>query len=177
MEKWKGIAGFPNYEVSNRGQVRSLPRLAKCRRNGVRSVAGKILKQYKAKGYPCASLIKDGRSRSFAVHRLVLDAFRGPKSSPLMVCRHLDGIRTNNRISNLVWGTNQENSDDRHRHGTTHRPDGEENSQAKLTEKQVLRIRKLYATGEYTQTAIATAYGVTSINVHFIIHRRTWKHI
>jgi len=177
MENWKGIAGFPNYEVSDCGQVRSLPRLAKCGRGGMRSVVGGIKKLGRRYGYPIAALYGGGRLRTFTVHRLVLDAFRGPKPVPGMECRHLDGIRTNNRLSNLVWGTARENSDDKRKHGTMAYLAGEKHPRAKLTDKKVLRIRKLYATGEYTMAAIATAYGVNPITVHFIIHRKRWKHI
>jgi len=182
MEKWKGIEGYPYYEVSNRGRVRSLSRRVLCG-GGMRSVVGRILKTKKTKyGYPELNLCKDkdGRLPTFLVHRLVLDAFRGPKPDPRMVCRHLDGDPTNNRLANLVWGTYKENMADkkRHgRHGTTYSAAGETNPGVKLTDKKVLRIRKLYATGEYTQTAIAAAYGVSTAIVHDIVRRKAWKHI
>jgi hypothetical protein len=50
-----------------------------------------------------------GRTR--AVHRLVLMAWRGvPKRR--MDARHLDGVPTNNRLSNLCWGTRKQNHRD-----------------------------------------------------------------
>lgn len=52
------------------------------------------------------------------VHRLVLLAFVGPARSKSHVCRHLDGNPANNTLSNLAWGTQQQNWDDRRRHGT-----------------------------------------------------------
>jgi len=174
MEKWKVVEDYPHYEVSNRGQVRSLSRFIKFGEKRL-WVVGRIMKLCNGPGsYHVVTLYKDGR-RMFYIHRLVLDAFRGPPPAPGMVCRHLDGDPLNNRISNLVWGTYKENADDRHRHGTTQ--NGENHSLAKMTDKKVLRIRKLYATGEYTMAAIATAYGVYDSTVHRIIHRRTWKHI
>jgi len=176
MEKWKVIADYPNYEVSDRGQVRSLTRPAYCGNGRMRLVVGKIRKMVTSAGYLRVTLCKDGGQRSFTVHRLVLDAFRGPKPNPRMECRHLDGDSLNNRLSNLVWGTCKENMADKKRHGTS-RAVGETNPGAKLTEKQVLRIRKLYATGEYSQTALAAAYGVTAANVHDIVHRNNWRHI
>jgi len=179
MEKWKVIEGYPYYEVSNRGQVRSLPRLVRCRGGGSRLVVGGIRKLCKVPGggYYVVSLHNDGGQKRFYIHRLVLDAFRGPKPNPRMVCRHLDGDPTNNRRSNLVWGTCQENADDMRRHGTVDRPAGEKHPCAKLTDKKVLRIRKLYATGEYTLAAIATAYGVTAVCVRDVVRRITWKHL
>lgn len=52
---------------------------------------------------------------------------------------------------------------------------GGQNSQAKLTEDDVRRIRTLYP--RYSQTAIAEAYGITQAAVGYIIRRKTWKHV
>src|SRR5580765_1006210 len=51
------------------------------------------------------------------IAHLVLEAFVGLR--PLgMVCRHLDGDRNNNNLSNLAWGTPSENVRDSVLHGT-----------------------------------------------------------
>jgi len=181
MEKWKVVEGYPHYEVSNRGQVRSLSRLVKCgTRSKGRKFKGMILKPwlttYKGKGwYRTVALCEDGARRSFYIHRLVLTAFRGP--APGMVCRHLDGDSLNNRLANLVWGTCKENMADKKRHGTMPYFVGEDNPSAKLTEGKVLKCRRLFATGNYTLTALAVWCGVKVTSMHHIIHRRTWKHI
>lgn len=49
------------------------------------------------------------------VHRLVLRAFVGA-CPPGQVCRHLNGDKKDNRLSNLAWGTLLENRQDRTRH-------------------------------------------------------------
>ena len=46
------------------------------------------------------------------VHRLVLEAFVGPCPEG-MECRHLEGDTANNALSNLAWGTPQENAADK----------------------------------------------------------------
>lgn len=51
------------------------------------------------------------------VHLLILEAFQGPRPEGT-VTRHLDGDKTNNRLSNLRRGTPAENSQDAMRHGT-----------------------------------------------------------
>lgn len=51
------------------------------------------------------------------VHRLVLETFKGP-CPPGMTCRHLDRDRTNNRLSNLKWGTSEEQKADMRKHDT-----------------------------------------------------------
>jgi len=179
MEKWKVIAEYPHYEVSNRGQVRSLPRIVKCgTRSKGRKFKGRILKPWittnKGKGwYRTVSLCSDGSPRSFVIHRLVLTAFRGPALG--RHCRHLDGDSLNNRLANLVWGTCQENMNDKKRHGTE--GTGSKNPMAKLTEGKVLKCRRLFATGNYTLTALAAWCGIAVSSMHHIIHRKTWKHI
>ena len=54
---------------------------------------------------------------------------------------------------------------------------GEKSSSAKLTEKEVLEIRELYATGNYTQKELGLKYNVNRCTICDIINRRTWKHI
>jgi DNA invertase Pin-like site-specific DNA recombinase len=54
---------------------------------------------------------------------------------------------------------------------------GENNPQAKITENQVLQIRKEYETGKYTYDDIAIKFGLKKDNIYRIITRKTWKHI
>jgi hypothetical protein len=70
-------------------------------------------------GYPNVTLSHAGKSWLRRVHTLVLDAFVGPRPQG-MVCCHIDGVRTNNLLSNLRWGTSSENNYDIVRHGHHH---------------------------------------------------------
>lgn len=66
-------------------------------------------------GYPTVEV--DGRRLS--VHILICETFYGPRpSTSRHEVRHLNGIRTDNRLENLRWGTVSENALDRVRHGT-----------------------------------------------------------
>jgi len=107
-EKWKRIPGYPMYEVSNKGRVKS---------NASASTPGKILKNVKnGKGYLVVKLAK-GSSRGNngytlkQVHRLVAEAFiEVPdelKDIPLdqLQVDHINIIREDNSISNLRWCT------------------------------------------------------------------------
>jgi hypothetical protein len=73
-------------------------------------------------GYPCV-LLSDGTGRrvKYRVHRAVIETFVGPMPRPGMEVRHLDGVKPNNDVSNLAWGTQRDNADDRERHGRTAR--------------------------------------------------------
>lgn len=46
------------------------------------------------------------------VHRIVLFTFLG-RPEPGQVARHLNGVKTDNRLENLCWGTHSENLQDR----------------------------------------------------------------
>lgn len=50
------------------------------------------------------------------VHVLVLEAFVGPRP-PGMECLHSNDVGTDNRLSNLRWGTHSENLNDLVRNG------------------------------------------------------------
>lgn len=50
------------------------------------------------------------------------------------------------------------------------------NSNAKLGESDVIKIRELYASG-VNQCAIGRMYGVTNAAVHMIVKRKSWKHV
>ena len=52
---------------------------------------------------------------------------------------------------------------------------GEQVNTVKLTEKQVLKIRKMYRTGKYTQKQLAKIFNVNQTNISWIVTNRTWK--
>lgn len=51
---------------------------------------------------------------------------------------------------------------------------GAANSSAKLSEAEVAQIREKYATGRYTQTALATEYGVRQSTIWSIVRGKGW---
>lgn len=71
-------------------------------------------------GYEQVKLYEDGTHRFRRVHHLVLEAFVGPRPAG-METRHLNGVRADNRLENLAWGTPTENAADKIRHGTATR--------------------------------------------------------
>ena len=54
---------------------------------------------------------------------------------------------------------------------------GEKHINAKLTENQVLEIRKLYPTGNYTQRQLARLFNVNQQTIYQIINRKIWNHL
>jgi hypothetical protein len=119
--KWKPVKGYEGlYEVSNKGQVRTLKRVWNS--GPEHRIARQIQPKIKAakpdrNGYVRLTLSKKGIKSRKSVHTLVLEAFVGPAPEGYE-CRHLDGNKENNCQENLCWGTPQENAADRKKHGT-----------------------------------------------------------
>ncbi len=124
-EQWAKIPGWP-YEVSNAGEIR---------RNG------RTLKPTIRDGYSQICLVDGTRRLCTCINRLMLIAFVSLPTNGQQ-SRHLNGDRQDNRLCNLVWGTAQENIDDRDHHGMTAR--GQKNGGAKLSWAQVVEIRCHY---------------------------------
>jgi len=100
---WRPVPGYEGrYEVSDQGDVRSL------RRPGVR---GGVLSSWDVRGYRFIWLCANGDKKAIGIHRLVLRAHVGPET-PGDQARHLNGVRHDNRLSNLAWGTASQNQRD-----------------------------------------------------------------
>ena len=110
-EVWKPVKGYEgSYEVSDLGNVRSLDREVEKSNGQVYRCRGKELAKIpEVGGYLRVGLYIKGKISKLLIHRLVLEAFVG-ECPEGMETRHLDGDPTNNRLSNLVWGTSQENT-------------------------------------------------------------------
>lgn len=151
---WLPLPADPFLFVSEDGEVVSLHK------------SGRILKASLSGEYQGVKVA--GVTRH--IHRLVCETFHGPRH--VMVVRHLDGDRKNNRLSNLAWGTPLENSEDQARHGT--RMCGERNPQSRLTRSAVEQMRQLRTTGR-TFKSIAKQFGVSPMTAHRAITGGTWK--
>ena len=153
-ETWKPVVGLENrYEVSSLGRVRN-------------SQSGHELRPRKRNKYGhigFALYNGCGQVLYRTAHSLVAEAFLGPRPSGQEV-RHLNGVPTDNRVSNLAYGTRSENHRDCYVYGGKH-------GRGKLSKDQVLEIKALLASG-VRQTDIAKQFGVNDGTIH---HIRTGK--
>jgi hypothetical protein len=111
-ETWRAVPGFPMYEASNLGRVRSW-------RTYNRPVVPYLMTPTRQpNGYWYVRVTNpEGKSCNPTLHKLVTAAFFGERPEGLVV-RHLDGNPSNNAVTNLTYGTYSENNDDSVAHGT-----------------------------------------------------------
>lgn len=175
-EIWKPVVGYEGvYEISNAGLVK---RVLQCK--GTRS--NRILKAraHSRTGYYYVNLWRNNRGETCNVHALVANAFLGTRPDPQHVVNHINHIRTDNRVENLEWITHGENIRLGYQHigykpGKVYR--GSENVLSKLTESEVVEIRKLHKTGNYSQAHLCTMFGISPTHMSRIINRSVWKHV
>jgi len=109
-EKWKDIEGYEGYyQVSNYGNVKSLERIKRGKGNAKIKLNEKLLVQrLDYCGYLVVHLCKEGKVKTFKVHRLVAQAFISNPFNKETV-NHIDELKTNNNVENLEWMTFLEN--------------------------------------------------------------------
>lgn len=105
VERWLLVVEHEGYEISDLGRLRKRGKLA--------STTDVV------NGYTFYRIQVNGVRRRHAASDLVLAAFVGPRPSGL-VARHLNDVRSDNRLANLTWGTPSQNSYDAVRNGRNH---------------------------------------------------------
>jgi len=170
-EQWHDVVGFEElYKVSNFGRVKTIKKYS-------RFGCGYILKpKPTARGYARVTLRGKQAQRSYFIHVLVLEAFVCPRP-PGKVSNHKNSDKTDNRVENLEWVTQQENVAHAVENDHFFTPRGEQHGESKLTANDVREIRRLYARGQYTQRDLAQRFSVSKSLISAIIRRHVWKHV
>lgn len=110
-ETWKPVRDYEDfYEVSDKGRVRSLPRMIRRSMGGVQNHSGRIMRPYRGQFYFSVGLSRYGQRRTWFVYRLVAEAFllRLPSGEAV---NHKDHNSFNDYLENLEWCTTQRNLD------------------------------------------------------------------
>ena len=170
-EEWRPVVGFERlYDISSLGRIRRsydapLSRATK---------PGRIFMGANNDGYKRATFHKDGKMYRKLVHRIVATAFLG--GAPRQHVNHIDGNKSNNRLSNLEWNTPQQNILHAWRTGLCTSSKGEASGNSKLTDADILKIHGAIARG-VAQRNIAAVFDVTEANISSIARGQTWKHL
>lgn len=98
-EEWKIIEKYPDYMISNLGNVKSL------KYGKERMLKQKINKN----GYCNIAICKDGKQKTYLVHRIVATHFL-PNPNNLPQVNHRDENKQNNCVENLEFCTHQYNN-------------------------------------------------------------------
>ena len=109
LEVWKDVENYPNYQISNFGNVKSKERYTKARKGQIIHRKERLLKQLTdSKGYLYVRLYNDKGFKNIKVHRLVANNFlENPNNLPQV--NHIDGCKQNNNIFNLEFCTELDN--------------------------------------------------------------------
>jgi len=179
QEEWRDIKGYEGrYQVSSLGLIKSISRLVEYVAGYTKSVKGRTMKLCVANnGYLQIALNRDNTEKNYTVHRIVAQTFI-PNPDNLPCVLHNDDDPTNNCVSNLRWGTQQDNIDDRTKRGRT--SVGESRPCSKLTEREVLEIRQLFSSTQGSSLSdrkVGKRYGVTGATIHKVRLGISWKYL
>jgi len=155
MEYWKFIDSYKSrygrYRVSNLGRVK----------NGHGTVLSHHMHK---KGYVMIAMIKEGKEKRVQIHRIVANAFI-PNPDQLPQVNHINGNKSDNRVSNLQWCTNAQNMAHANLNGL--RPNYKEIFTGKsvkgkynLSNKQIIDIRNTKIGNGISRVHIAAMHSI-----------------
>ncbi len=167
QEQWKPIAGFEGYKVSSFGNVKSVERLV-WNGKGYVHKPEMILKQARShKGYPIVYLSHNNRQKTVPVHRLVASAFiPNPFGKPQV--NHINGIKTDNRVTNLEWCTQEHNMEHAFRTGLEKPSERQKRAVCETNKAKRKAVIAKHGTTQQTFESIAKASAETGLSASTI---------
>jgi DNA-binding Xre family transcriptional regulator len=176
-EKWativdKEINQQEKYEISNFGRIR---RFKKEIKDWV------ILKSQNVNGYKYftfKSNIDWKHKKTKIVHKLVAEAFCKKPSKDHEYVIHLDYKKENNRADNLKW-VNREMLTEHHKENPNYKNINRKGriTNAKLTEADVIRLKKKLKRGKNKLYKLAKEFGITHTQLNRIRSGENWGHV
>lgn len=165
VEEWRDILGFPGYQVSSLGKVRSFR--IRGHSSGLTKEPRLLTLSPTSRGYLKVVLVlPDKTKKTKTIHVLMAESFFGPRPKGLVV-RHLDDDQLNNSIDNLAYGTSSDNSIDVVTNGN--------HKLAKLSYQDVNKIKEMYLSGGYSYRSLGKIFGVDGSQISRVMNNQTWR--
>lgn len=178
-EVWLPVIGYEeDYEVSSLGRIRSFERY-KINSLGInRLIKSKYLtNNFSHNGYHYV-MLWDGTRKQGRVNRIVAQAFL-PNPNNLPEVNHKNGVKTDNRVSNLEWVSKSENG--KHRYEVL----GQVALNRKLSEEAIYDIwhntgykrKNNFREGEKDTSYMSNKYGITITAICNILKGKYYREI
>jgi hypothetical protein len=171
-ERFRKLFDYPDYYASADGSIYS------SRFNKITNYNCALRKLKPAiwkGGYLLVRLYVGDKILKRHVHTIIAKEFI-PNPDNLASVNHKDGNKTNNCVENLEWMSVSDNV----KHSITslgHTRIGSRNGNALLDEAAIISIRKMYDTGQYTQSELASQFNVSRSAIANITRNVLWTHV
>ena len=165
MEQWKEISDNPFYEISSKGYIRKTNK--KGEKVKISTSPGPVYMMF------CTWINQE--IKKLYVHREMLKAFRPTDDPKLTHVCFKDNNIYNLSLDNLYWSTQTKRMHRRHKEGRYAK--GVDHHFSKLTEADVIQMRQMWESKEYTQQFIANKFNIHVSSLNNIIKKRYWSHI
>lgn len=124
--------------------------------------------------YTKVCLFHKGEKSYKSVHRLVAECYI-PNPNNYGYVNHINNNTLDNNVENLEWCSVQMNID--HMVNQNRNSKGISRPLSKVTENDVIEIRRIYANKELSTIKLGIKYNMSTSSIWYIVKRKTWKHI
>lgn len=162
----EGMAKNEIYSISNYGRIKSFK---------VNKEEGIIINGSTLKGYKILNIkLENGKRTTKYTHKLVAESFIPKENNLQQYVIHLDFDKTNNHVDNLKWVTSEtmfahQKINPNYKRGTI--------NYSKLTETDVIRLKKKLKRGKNKLYKLAKEFGITHTQLNRIRKGENWGHV